>query len=194
MTDKWMLRIFMKEITKLGFEQHPTKGSNQNKIPIFYQHPVYFEVTLQVWSEGKYFRKADPHLAPPRICLHHPGIGYPGLQFFFRRLSLLGFTNLVLLVLNLFQSLEFLSFKLRDNVCKSPLNLGDDHMLYSIHPAVCGLDDLVQCDERCLQACKLYKQVDCLLIVRLKSKMWERRQIVFLIIHHEECKCIRRVR
>ena len=36
-------------------------------------------------------------------------------------------------------------------------------------PAVCGLDDLVQGDERGLQARKLNKQVDCLLIVCLQS-------------------------
>ena len=91
-----------------------------------------------------------------------------GLQNKFRRAFHLGDEW------NLFEAEELFPLqlvKLRDNVCKRPLNLGDDHMLNSIHPVVFGLDDLVQCDERCLQACKLYKQVDCLLIVRLKSKM-----------------------
>ena len=35
-------------------------------------------------------------------------------------------------------------------------------------PAVCGLDDLVQGDEGCLQARQLDKQVDCLLVVGLQ--------------------------
>ena len=80
--------------------------------------------------------------------------------------------------------------KLRDNVCKRPLNLGDDHMLDCINPvnnlkslleidtcctapAVCGLDDLVQGDEGCLQARQLDKQVDCLLVVGLQKKCIE---------------------
>ena len=43
----------------------------------------------------------------------------------------------------------------------------------STTPAVCRLDDLVQGDERGLQARKLDKQVDCLLIVCLKFEMLE---------------------
>ena len=91
---------------------------------------------------------------------------------------------------NLFEAEELFPLqlvKLRDNVCKRPLNLGDDHMLDCINPvnnlknlleidtcctapAVCGLDDLVQGDEGCLQARQLDKQVDGLLVVGLQKK------------------------
>merc|ERR1719445_1653799 len=92
-------------------------------------------------------------------------------SFSFSRSLLLGLA-LLLLVLNLFEAEELFPLqlvKLRDNVCKRPLNLGDDHMLDCINPAVCGLDDLVQGDEGCLQARQLDKQVDCLLVVGLES-------------------------
>ena len=51
-----------------------------------------------------------------------------------------------------------------------------DHLIgqsTSTTPAVCRLDDLVQGDEGGLQACKLNKQVDCLLVVCLKLQMWD---------------------
>merc|ERR1719234_1366922 len=160
----------MKEITKLGFEQHPTEGSNQKRS----QSSIHIQSILK--SVSKYDQRENILEKQILIMLLLEYVstilGIQACSFSYSSCLLLGFANLLLLVLDLFQSEEFLSLKLvklRDNVCKSPLNLGDDHMLNSIHPAVCGLDDLVQSDERCLQACKLYKQVDCLLIVCLQS-------------------------